>query len=123
MKQTGEVTVHKLIIVQDVGRAINPAGVEGQMMGGAVQGMGWALYENMQYDEYGQPQTATWMDYNLPHITQIAHGRLKRSLLKCLVTLDRWAQKAWVNRRLYPRRRRLAMPLKMLRAHDSPISP
>lgn len=69
-RETGEVQVHKVVIVQDVGRAINPAGVEGQMMGGAMQGMGWGLYESMLYDDYGQPISASWMDYNLPHITQ-----------------------------------------------------
>lgn len=67
---TGEVTVHKVVIVQDVGCAINPAGIEGQMMGGAMQGMGWGLYESMLYDEFGQPISASWMDYNMPHMTQ-----------------------------------------------------
>ncbi|MEZ4865448.1 MAG: xanthine dehydrogenase family protein molybdopterin-binding subunit [Caldilineaceae bacterium] len=69
-KETGAVQVHKLVVVQDVGRAINPAAVEGQMMGGAMQGVGWALYEGMVYDEYGQPLTASWMDYNVPNFTQ-----------------------------------------------------
>jgi CO/xanthine dehydrogenase Mo-binding subunit len=55
-----------------VGRALNPLMIEGQMMGGATQGLGWALYENMIYDEYGQPVTASWMDYTVPHIHQAA---------------------------------------------------
>ena len=70
--ETGKVQLHKLVIVQDVGRALNPLLVEGQMMGGAVQGIGWALYENMVYDEDGQPISASWMDYTVPHIHQAA---------------------------------------------------
>jgi CO/xanthine dehydrogenase Mo-binding subunit len=71
-RETGRVQVHKLVVVQDVGRALNPLMIEGQMMGGATQGLGWALYENMIYDEYGQPVTASWMDYTVPHIHQAA---------------------------------------------------
>lgn len=67
---TGIVQVHKLVVVQDVGRALNPAAIESQMIGGAMQGVGWALYEGMIYDEYGQPLTASWMDYNVPNFTQ-----------------------------------------------------
>jgi CO/xanthine dehydrogenase Mo-binding subunit len=73
-RETGEVQVHKLVVVQDVGRALNPLIVEGQMMGGAIQGLGWALYENMVYDEYGQPISASWMDYTVPHMHQSARS-------------------------------------------------
>jgi CO/xanthine dehydrogenase Mo-binding subunit len=45
------VTVHKLVVVQDVGQVINPLTLEGQIMGGAMQGLGWALYEQMAHDE------------------------------------------------------------------------
>ena len=69
-QETGAVQIHNLVVVQDVGRALNPLLVEGQMMGGATQGIGWALYENMVYDEYGQPVSASWMDYTVPHIHQ-----------------------------------------------------
>jgi CO/xanthine dehydrogenase Mo-binding subunit len=61
------VTVHKLVVVQDVGQVINPLTLEGQIMGGAMQGLGWALYEQMAHDEYGTPLTGSWMDYNMPH--------------------------------------------------------
>ena len=71
-KETGLVQIHNLVVVQDVGKALNPLMVEGQMMGGATQGIGWALYENMVYDEYGQPISASWMDYTVPHIHQVA---------------------------------------------------
>ncbi|MDX1524467.1 MAG: molybdopterin cofactor-binding domain-containing protein, partial [Anaerolineae bacterium] len=70
-RDTGEVMVHKLIVVQDVGRVINPLTLQGQMMGGAAQGIGWALYEQMIHDEQGQLLTASWMDYTFPHIDQV----------------------------------------------------
>jgi len=69
-QETGVVQVDKLVVVQDVGRAINPLAIEGQMMGGATQGLGWALYEETVYDEYGQLLTASWMDYTVPQIDQ-----------------------------------------------------
>ena len=65
--ETGEVRVLDYIAAQDVGRAINPAEVEGQIHGGVVQGIGWALLEGMIYDEQGQLLTSTLMDYALPH--------------------------------------------------------
>lgn len=64
--ETGEVRPTRYVAVQDVGRAINPAGIEGQMHGGATQGLGWGLYEQLVYDETGQLLSATLMDYALP---------------------------------------------------------
>jgi len=64
--ETGEVRVLDYVAAQDVGRAINLAEVEGQIHGGVVQGIGWALYEGMTYDEQGQLLTSTLMDYALP---------------------------------------------------------
>jgi CO/xanthine dehydrogenase Mo-binding subunit len=63
---TGVVTLLRHVIAQDVGRAINPALVEGQMRGGATQGLGWALLEELAYDEHGQLTTGTFVDYALP---------------------------------------------------------
>jgi CO/xanthine dehydrogenase Mo-binding subunit len=71
-EDTGEVRVINLVVVQDVGKAINPLIVEGQMQGGAVQGIGWALYEQMQYDESGQLLSGSWMDYAMPDSVQAA---------------------------------------------------
>lgn len=71
-KETGAVRLHRMVMAQDVGKAINPLTVQGQMMGGAVQGVGWALYESMAYDEQGQLLTSTLMDYALPHIQHTA---------------------------------------------------
>src|SRR5205814_4257605 len=64
--ETGEVRVLDYLAAQDVGRAINPGEVEGQIHGGVVQGIGWALYEGMVYDEDGQLLTSTLMDYAMP---------------------------------------------------------
>jgi CO/xanthine dehydrogenase Mo-binding subunit len=71
-QETGAVKVHRLVVVQDVGKAINPLSVHGQMMGGAVQGIGWALYEGLIYSEDGQLMTGSWMDYAIPDATQAA---------------------------------------------------
>jgi CO/xanthine dehydrogenase Mo-binding subunit len=64
--ETGAVTVLRHVIAQDVGRALNPALVEGQMQGGTVQGLGWALLEELTHDEYGQLVTGTLVDYAMP---------------------------------------------------------
>ena len=71
-EETGEVNVVNLAVVQEVGRAINPMAVEGQMQGGATQGIGWALYEEMRYDDDGQLLSGSWMDYAMPDAMQAA---------------------------------------------------
>ena len=71
-EETGEVNLVNLAVVQDVGKAINPLAVEGQMQGGAVQGVGWALLEEMRYDDDGQLLTGSWMDYAMPDAMQAA---------------------------------------------------
>jgi CO/xanthine dehydrogenase Mo-binding subunit len=71
-RETGVVRVVRLVLVQDVGLAINPSSVHGQMMGGAIQGVGWALYEGLVHDENGQLLTGSWMDYAIPDATQAA---------------------------------------------------
>jgi CO/xanthine dehydrogenase Mo-binding subunit len=68
---TGETKVCRYVAVQDVGFAINPAAVEGQIHGGVAQGIGWALYEGMSYDADGQLLTASLMDYALPRAEMI----------------------------------------------------
>ena len=69
-RETGQVNVRRLVVIQDVGKAINPLIVEGQLMGGAVQGLGWALYEDLRYDADGQPITGSLVDYALPGVDQ-----------------------------------------------------
>jgi CO/xanthine dehydrogenase Mo-binding subunit len=71
-RETGAIHVHRLVLVQDVGLAINPLAVHGQMMGGATQGVGWALLEQMVHDENGQLLTGSWMDYAIPDAIQTA---------------------------------------------------
>jgi CO/xanthine dehydrogenase Mo-binding subunit len=73
--ETGEVAVLDYVAAQDVGFAINPAEVEGQIRGGVVQGIGWALYEQMVYDEQGQLLSSTFMDYALPN-SEVAPPRI-----------------------------------------------
>ncbi len=65
-RETGAVTVLGHVVAQDVGRALNPALVEGQMQGGATQGLGWALLEEIAYDEHGQPVAGSFVDYAMP---------------------------------------------------------
>src|SRR5690606_20519607 len=60
---TGEVKIERYQIGYDVGRAINPMLIEGQMLGGLAQGIGGALYEEFQYDKQGQPLSVTFADY------------------------------------------------------------
>jgi CO/xanthine dehydrogenase Mo-binding subunit len=68
---TGEVKVTRYVAAQDVGFAINPAAVEGQVHGGVAQGIGWALYEGQSFDADGAPQASSLMDYALPRATMI----------------------------------------------------
>jgi CO/xanthine dehydrogenase Mo-binding subunit len=74
---SGEVEMLELVAIQDVGTAINPALVEGQIMGGAAQGIGWALHEGMVYDDNGQPLNPSLMDYSLPAFDQIPRLEVK----------------------------------------------
>jgi len=63
--ETGRVTVLRYCAAQDVGRAINPLSVEGQIHGGVVQGLGQALSEQFTYRD-GRPENAGFLDYKLP---------------------------------------------------------
>jgi len=65
-RETGEVTLLRHVVAQDVGRALNPALVEGQMRGGATQGIGWALFEQLEHDEDGRLLTGSFLDYAIP---------------------------------------------------------
>ena len=64
--ETGRVSVVRYTAVQDAGRAVHPSYVEGQMQGGAVQGIGWALNEEYIYDEHGRLENAGFLDYRVP---------------------------------------------------------
>ncbi|HEY5354676.1 MAG TPA: xanthine dehydrogenase family protein molybdopterin-binding subunit [Streptosporangiaceae bacterium] len=68
---TGGVQVLRYLVAYEVGRAVNPALVAGQLRGGAAQGIGGALLEEFCYDENGQPQSATFMDYRMPTAAEV----------------------------------------------------
>ena len=63
---TGQVTVLRYTAFQDVGRALNPAAVEGQIEGSVAQGLGWALTEGFDYDAKGRLRNASLLDYRMP---------------------------------------------------------
>jgi xanthine dehydrogenase molybdenum-binding subunit len=64
--ETGKVTILRYTAVQDVGKAIHPSYVEGQIQGGAVQGIGWALNEEYVYNDKGVMTNASFLDYRMP---------------------------------------------------------
>ena len=65
-RDTGAATVERYCIAYDIGRAINPATVHGQIVGGYAQGLGGALFEEFTYSEHGDPLAVTFADYLLP---------------------------------------------------------
>ena len=65
-RETGHVEVIRYTAFQDVGRAIHPSYVEGQMQGGVVQGIGWALNEEYIYDADGKVDNPGFLDYRMP---------------------------------------------------------
>ena len=64
--ETGGVTIERYVIGYDIGRAINPVLVEGQIVGGFAQGLGGALYEEFLYNERGDPLSTSFADYLMP---------------------------------------------------------
>lgn len=64
--RTGRVTILRYIVSEDCGPMINPSVVEGQIAGGTLQGIGGVLYEDLAYDDGGNPIATTLMDYLLP---------------------------------------------------------
>lgn len=70
-RETGEVRVLRYVALDDVGPLVNPRLVEGQQQGGVAQGLGQALYEGIRYDESGQSQSTSLLEYNLPRADQM----------------------------------------------------
>ena len=64
--ETGKVTILRFTVIQDAGKAIHPSYVEGQMQGGSVQGIGWALNEEYAYTSQGRMANSTFLDYRMP---------------------------------------------------------
>jgi aerobic carbon-monoxide dehydrogenase large subunit len=75
-RNLGTVNILDYVIAEDCGRRVNPMIVEGQTVGGAAQGIGTALLEEMQFDANGQPLASTLADYMLPSATEIPPFRL-----------------------------------------------
>jgi CO/xanthine dehydrogenase Mo-binding subunit len=65
-RDTGEITIERYVVAQDVGFAINPAGIEGQIEGGVAQGLGQALSEEIVFDAGGRVVNANLTDYKIP---------------------------------------------------------
>lgn len=78
---TGHLTIERFIVGYDVGRALNPTLVEGQIAGGVAQGIGGAVYEEFLYSDEGTPLCTTFMDYLIPTIREIP-------IIEVLVTED-----------------------------------
>ena len=70
-RETGAVTLKQYVAVQDVGFALNPMMVEGQVHGGVVQGVGMGLFEALTYAENGQPLTSSFSEYALPKAADV----------------------------------------------------
>ncbi|WP_349269105.1 dehydrogenase [Mycolicibacterium parafortuitum] len=68
---TGNLAVERFIVGYDVGRALNPTLVEGQIAGGVAQGLGGAVYEEFLYGQDGTPQCTTFMDYLIPTLLEV----------------------------------------------------
>ncbi|SDT57746.1 xanthine dehydrogenase, molybdenum binding subunit apoprotein [Bradyrhizobium canariense] len=70
---TGAINVERYLVAYDVGKAVNPTLVEGQIVGGVAQGIGGALYEDFLYDDRGEPLSVTFADYLMPTAREIPH--------------------------------------------------
>ena len=68
---TGAVKIERYVVAYDVGKAINPMLIEGQIQGGAAQGVGGSLLEEFLYDSMGQPLVTSFMDYLLPTASEM----------------------------------------------------
>jgi CO/xanthine dehydrogenase Mo-binding subunit len=70
-RETGAVNVLRYLVAFDIGKAVNPMLVEGQLAGGVAQGLGGALFEEFLYDTRGEPLSVTFADYLLPTLREI----------------------------------------------------
>ncbi|MFY9601842.1 MAG: xanthine dehydrogenase family protein molybdopterin-binding subunit [Pseudolabrys sp.] len=68
---TGNVAIERYVIAYDIGKAVNPKLVEGQIAGGMAQGVGGALLEEFRYDENGEPLSVTFADYLMPTAREV----------------------------------------------------
>jgi len=80
---TGTVKVRRFLAVDDCGNIINPMIVEGQIHGGLTQGLAPALFEEMSYDENGNNQAGSFMDYLLPTAVETPHWETDKTVTPC----------------------------------------
>lgn len=73
---TGHVEILDYVVCHDCGTMVNPMIVEAQVVGGVAQGLGTALYEEIPYDENGQPLASTFLDYMIPGFTEVPDVRV-----------------------------------------------
>src|SRR5262249_13908850 len=74
---TGVVDILRYSVVDDVGTVLNPLLLEGQVIGGAAQGLGQAMMEDIRFDESGQLLTGSFMDYAMPRATDFCSVALE----------------------------------------------
>ena len=79
-RETGKVRILRYLAVDDCGRVLNPMMVDGQRHGGIAQGVGQALFEEVQYDTEGQLMTSTLGDYALPRAVDFPMFELDRTV-------------------------------------------
>jgi CO/xanthine dehydrogenase Mo-binding subunit len=70
-RETGAVTVQRYLVAYDIGKAVNPMLVEGQLVGGVAQGLGGTLLEEFLYDERGEPLSVNFADYLMPTMREV----------------------------------------------------
>ncbi|MFL4999650.1 MAG: xanthine dehydrogenase family protein molybdopterin-binding subunit [Xanthobacteraceae bacterium] len=70
-RETGGIAIPRYLVAYDIGRAVNPMLVEGQIAGGFAQGLGGALLEEFRYDERGEPLSVTFADYLMPTAREV----------------------------------------------------
>jgi carbon-monoxide dehydrogenase large subunit len=83
---SGVTEILDYVVSEDCGTMINPMIVDGQVQGGIAQGIGTALYEEIPYDEMGQPLATTFADYHVPCATEIPDVRIFHLMTPALAT-------------------------------------
>ena len=105
MRRLGRIEIVDYVVVQDVGRAVNPLTLRGQVIGSLVQGLGGAVLEDLKYDENGQFLTGSLADYLLPTASDFPEPALRRA--RRLSVADQSARRQGRGRGRHHRRRRL----------------
>ncbi|MGE3273452.1 MAG: xanthine dehydrogenase family protein molybdopterin-binding subunit, partial [Chloroflexota bacterium] len=81
-RDTGRVHLDRMVVVDDIGTVVNPLIVYGQIAGGLAQGVAEAFYEHLEWDEDGQPLTATLQDYAVPTAGMVPNFELAMTVTK-----------------------------------------